>query len=63
MTRLSKNEIVGGRLINGYDYINQAWVLAGKYVTCGHPEVMDCDCFGRKNVGVQTGTGFTGEAF
>ena len=29
----------------GFDYENQAWVVDGRYVSCGHPETMDCGCF------------------
>ena len=38
-------------LINGYDYINQAWVIKGIYQKCGHPENMDCNCYGKINQG------------
>lgn len=31
----------------GFDYHNQAWVIEGGYVSCGHPERINCDCFGR----------------
>ncbi|MDD5007298.1 MAG: hypothetical protein PHC68_02710 [Syntrophorhabdaceae bacterium] len=40
-----------GRLINGFDYKHQAWVLNGVYVRCGHPENMDCRCYGKDHVG------------
>ena len=69
MIRTSGNVITGGRLVDGYDYTNQAWVKNGVYVDCGHPsdflfaEEEKCGCFGRKNKGVQTGAGFTGEVF
>ena len=36
---------------NGYDYENQAWILNGRYVRCGHPESMDCGCYGRAHEG------------
>jgi len=36
-----------GRLINGYDYNHQAWVVNGRYVRCNHPEAMKCGCYGR----------------
>ena len=32
-----------------YDYKNQVWIKNGKYVNCGHPENMNCNCFGRKH--------------
>ena len=47
--RTSQNEYQDNRLINGYDYENQAWVKNGRYVNCGHPADMDCDCYGRKH--------------
>jgi len=34
-----------------YDYTHQAWVADGKYVRCGHPEQMNCGCYGKENVG------------
>jgi len=34
-----------------YDYTNQAWIKDGKYVACGHPETMQCECFGRLHAG------------
>lgn len=52
--RLSNDEVVGGKLVNGYDYKNQAWVVDGVYVDCGHPQSMECACFGRVNKGMQT---------
>jgi len=50
----SNKETVCDRLINGYDYDNQAWVIDGKYVRCGHPENMDCGCYGKEHEGEQT---------
>ena len=52
MTRASNNEYRDGRLVNGYDYDNQAWVADGRYVRCGHPESMTCGCYGRQYEGV-----------
>ena len=40
------------RLINGFDYKNQAWVKDGKYQSCGHPQA--CRCFGKKHAGEET---------
>ena len=54
MTRTSNDEYQDGRLINGYDYDNQAWALDGKYVRCGHPEDMDCGCYGKEHEGEKT---------
>lgn len=54
MSRLSINEYRNGRLINGYDYDEQLWVKGGKYISCGHPEDMDCGCHGRLHAGKKT---------
>ena len=34
-----------------YDYTHQAWVENGVYIRCGHPESMDCGCYGRAHAG------------
>jgi hypothetical protein len=34
-----------------YDYTNQAWVTNGVYKRCGHPESMNCGCYGRAHRG------------
>ena len=34
-----------------YDYENQAWIQGGRYVRCGHPESMNCRCYGRLHEG------------
>jgi len=34
-----------------FDYERQAWIKDGKYVRCGHPESMDCGCYGRLHEG------------
>ena len=34
-----------------YDYTNQAWIVNGVYARCGHPEAMNCGCFGRLHAG------------
>lgn len=57
MSRLSDDEYQDGRLINGYDYVNQAWVIGGLYVDCGHPEDMACNCYGREHKFKETETG------
>ena len=51
MTRLSRDIYKDGKLYAGYDYTNQAWVLDGKYQACGHPESMNCRCYGRLHDG------------
>lgn len=45
--RQSSNEYQNGRLINGFDYEKQAWVIDAKYARCAHPETVICDCYGR----------------
>jgi hypothetical protein len=49
--KYSNDEYKDGQLINSYDYTNQAWVLDGKYVDCGHPESTNCGCYGRIHEG------------
>lgn len=52
MSRQSMDQFDGqGILLNGFDYANQAWVRDGKYVRCGHPETMDCGCYGKAHAG------------
>lgn len=51
MTRVSTNQYKNGILFNGYDYANQAWVANGVYVDCGHPEFLQCTCYGRQHAG------------
>ena len=34
-----------------FDYTLQAWVVNGTYQRCGHPEAMDCGCYGRIHAG------------
>lgn len=57
MSRQSNDQYKEGRLINGFDYRNQAWVLEGLYQACGHPQDMDCHCYGRDHEGEETPTG------
>ena len=49
--RHSTNEYKNNRLYNGFDYENQAWVLSGRYIDCGHPDNMNCGCYGRLHIG------------
>ena len=50
--RYSGDQYVNGKLLNGYDYDNQAWVENGVYLKCGHSEsCMDCHCFGKIHEG------------
>jgi hypothetical protein len=34
-----------------FDYKHQAWTFNGRYVRCGHPEAMHCDCYGKVHEG------------
>jgi hypothetical protein len=34
-----------------FDYDHQAWTIDGHYVRCGHPESMDCRCYGKDHEG------------
>jgi hypothetical protein len=34
-----------------FDYERQAWVESGKYVKCGHPDSMNCGCYGKRHEG------------
>ncbi len=54
MSRTSCNETINGILWNGYDYARQAWVANGRYVRCGHPDTMDCGCYGREHEAEET---------
>lgn len=54
MSRKSDNQYRDGRLWDGFDYKNQAWVKDGVYLRCGHPTEMDCFCFGRLHEGEKT---------
>ncbi len=38
-------------MVKYYDYENQAWVVDGVYVRCGHDKSMACNCFGRIHEG------------
>lgn len=49
--RITGDEYKDGKLYNGYDYVNKAWVVDGKYKRCGHKESMDCTCFGKVHEG------------
>lgn len=37
--------------LTAYDYINQAWIVNGRYIRCGHAETMACGCYGREHAG------------
>ena len=52
--RVSSNQVENGRLINGFDYDKQAWVVNGRYIRCGHPVGLDCKCYGTLHTGEET---------
>ena len=55
MTRLSRDHFdTSGRLIEGFDYENQAWVQLGVYLDCGHVQTLMCGCYGRDHKGEET---------
>ena len=37
--------------LDGYDYTNQAWYKNGAYIRCGHPDTMNCECYGKLHEG------------
>ena len=53
MSRTSSDEYRDGRLMNGYDYNHQTWVVNGKYQKCGH-RPMSCCCYGMLHHGEET---------
>ncbi len=56
--RISTNKVVNNKLVNGYDYNKQAWVLNSRYIACGHPDTMNCNCYGKNHRGeLVTGNG------
>ena len=40
-----------------YDYERQAWTVDGRYVRCGHPDSMGCQCYGRVHEGEPAAAG------
>ena len=52
--RTTRDIYENGRMIWGFDYDKQAWVEDGKYVRCGHPDSMNCDCYGKIHEGEET---------
>ena len=34
-----------------FDYENQCWLVDGIIQRCGHPEGMDCNCYGKAHEG------------
>lgn len=49
--RTSKDDIIQGRVYNGFDYSLQCWIKSGIIQRCGHPESMRCNCYGRAHAG------------
>jgi len=47
-------QVKDGRLINGFDYKNKAWVKNGKYVKFFHHKSIACSCFGKVHEGEKT---------
>lgn len=40
MSRESGNEYRDGKLVNGFDYERQVWIVNGTVQMCGHPASM-----------------------
>ena len=40
---------------DGFDYTNQAWYSKGVYIRCGHPENINCNCYGKLHAGEKVG--------
>jgi hypothetical protein len=51
--RTSSDHYDNGRLIDGYDYKNQAWVTGGVYAQCGHRTPL-AHCYACHNHGQPT---------
>ena len=34
-----------------FDYDKQVWIKDGVYVRCGHPDSMNCHCYGKDHAG------------
>ena len=34
-----------------FDYENQAWIIRGRYIRCGHHKNMNCKCYGKLHEG------------
>ena len=49
--RTGSNQYANGFLWSGFDYARQAWVKDGKYLRCGHPQTMNCGCYGKEHEG------------
>lgn len=40
-----------GKLYNGFDYERQVWIIEGIVQRCGHPETVNCGCYGKSHAG------------
>ena len=49
--KMKRNDLDLDENGNGFDYATQAWVKDYKYIRCGHPDEMDCSCFGKRHEG------------
>jgi hypothetical protein len=51
LARLSAPRLIAmaGSSTTSYDYQNQAWLVDGLYVTCGH--AFGCKCYGKLHAG------------
>lgn len=49
--RISNDVYKDGKLVDGFDYDVQAWIKGGVILNCGHPQTMDCGCYGRAHAG------------
>lgn len=52
--RTGQNEMQAGVIKNGFSYTHQCWIRDFVIQRCGHPETMDCGCFGKRHAGEQT---------
>ena len=48
LRRISDNLEMGK---NMFDYEKQVGINDGKYQRCGHPETMNCKCYGKEHEG------------
>ncbi|MCP3678985.1 MAG: hypothetical protein GY782_01290 [Gammaproteobacteria bacterium] len=48
---MSRTCINNDKARQSYDYEKQVWIVDGRYVRCGHPDSMDCGCYGRTHEG------------
>ncbi len=52
MSRQSSNHYINGKLINGFDYDIQVWVVNTIVQRCGHPDSMGDCCNKKKYAGL-----------